>query len=94
MYNKAEGGTLEIIQDIECWIPPVGFGVDRVTGEMVKIGVYTASAKKSEQKWERVKLPADYDKKRAKEEIKQREAEGFKRLFALLPPEKIGRAHV
>lgn len=72
MYDKVDGGTLEVIQGIDCWVPPVGYGVDRVTGELIKIGVYTKSAKKGEQRWERVLLPKDYDKKRSKEEIKQR----------------------
>lgn len=45
MYNKVEGGTLEVIQGIECWVPPVGYGVDRLTGELVHIGVHTSSPK-------------------------------------------------
>jgi hypothetical protein len=72
MYHKVEGGTLEIIQGIECWIPPVGYGVDRLTGELVYIGVHSRSPKKAEQKWERLELPADYIKKRAKEEARQK----------------------
>ena len=70
MYNKVEGGTLEVIQGIECWIPPVGYGVDRLTGDLVHIGVHTSNPKKSEQKFERILLPKDYDKKRLKEETK------------------------
>lgn len=73
MYKKVEGGTLEVIQGIECWIPPVGYGVDRITGELVNIGVHTRSPKKSEQKWERIDLPRDYEKKRAKELQRQKE---------------------
>lgn len=73
MYNKVEGGTLENISGIDCWIPPVGYGVDRITGELTKIGVFESSPKKSEQKWKRMELPRDYDKKRAKEQIKQRD---------------------
>lgn len=71
MYNKIKGGTLEEIQGIECWIPPVGYGVDRISGELVKIGVYSRSTKKSEQKWERITLPSDYASKRQKEVRRQ-----------------------
>lgn len=77
MFKQVEGGTLEVINGIECWVPPVGYGVDRITGELVKIGVYERSPKKSEQKWERVLLPADYDKRRAKEQARQKDDPEF-----------------
>lgn len=77
MYNKVEGGTLEVINGIECWVPPVGYGVDRITGDLVRIGVYERSPKKSEQKWERIELPKDYDKKRAKEQARQKDDPEF-----------------
>ena len=72
MYNKVEGGTLENIQGIECWIPPVGYGVDRITGELTYVGVYSRSPRKKEQKWERQLLPEDYEKRRAKELARMR----------------------
>jgi hypothetical protein len=72
MYKKVEGGRLEVVQGIDCWIPPVGYGVDRITGDLVHIGVYSKSPKKSEQKWERVLLPDNYESKRAKEKARQR----------------------
>lgn len=71
MYNKIEKGTLEVIDGIDCWIPPVGFGVDRITGELKRIGVYSRDSKKAKQKWERIELPADYTRKRNKEQAKQ-----------------------
>lgn len=71
MYNKVEGGTLEVVNGIECWVPPVGYGVDRLTGELTKVGVYQRSPRKSEQKWERILLPSDYNKKRQKEQARQ-----------------------
>lgn len=77
MYKEIEGGTLEVVNGIECWIPPVGYGVDRITGELVRIGVYERSPKKSEQKWERIDLPKDYDKKRAKEQARQKDDPEF-----------------
>jgi hypothetical protein len=70
MYRKIENGTLETIQGIDCWIPPVGYGVDRLTNELVFVGVHTSSPRKAEQKFERILLPKDYDKKRAKEEAR------------------------
>jgi hypothetical protein len=73
MYKKVEGGTLENIQGIECWIPPVGYGVDRLTGDLVHIGVHQSSPKKSEQKFERLLLPKDYDKRRLKEESRMKQ---------------------
>jgi len=77
MYKKVDKGKLEVIQSIECWIPPVGFGVDRITGELVHVGVYSRSPKKSEQKWERVLLPKDYDRKRLKEQARQSQDEDY-----------------
>lgn len=73
MYKKVEGGRLEVIQGIECWIPPEGYGIDRITGELKHIGVVSRSPKKSEQYWERLQLPADYNKKRKKEEARIKE---------------------
>lgn len=77
MYKKVEGGTLEVIQGIECWIPPVGFGVDKITGELIEIGVYSRSPKKAEQRWERILLPADYEKKRQREKKLQAQDEEY-----------------
>lgn len=77
MYNKVEEGTLEVVNGIECWIPPVGYGVDRITGELVRVGVYERSPKKAEQKWERIDLPRDYEKKRAKEQARQKDDPEF-----------------
>lgn len=77
MYDKVKGGTLEVIQGIDCWIPPVGFGVDRFTGELVNVGVYSRSPKKSEQKWERIILPADYAQKRLREADRQKKDPDF-----------------
>lgn len=73
MYKKVEGGTLEVVNGIECWVPPVGYGVDRITGELVEVGVFYASTKKKEQKFQRYELPLDYEKKRAKELSKQKD---------------------
>lgn len=77
MYNRIDGGTLETINGIECWVPPVGYGVDRITGELVYIGVHEVSKKKSDQKWKRIELPSDYDRKRAKELSKQKQDPEF-----------------
>jgi hypothetical protein len=73
MYKKIEGGTLEVVSGIECWIPPVGYGVDRLTGELVNVGVYSSSNKKADQRWTRITLTEDYYKKRKKEQAKQQD---------------------
>lgn len=77
MYKQIDGGTLEVVNGIECWVPPVGYGVDRLTGDVVKVGVYERSPRKSEQKWERILLPNDYEKRRAKEQARQIEDPEF-----------------
>lgn len=73
MFKPIEGGTVENINGMECWVPPVGYGVHRVTGELIFIGVHSRSDKKSDQKWERLLLPKDYDKRYVKELQRQKE---------------------
>ena len=71
MYNKVDGGTKIDVKGITCWVPPVGYGVNRITGELEYIGVYSRSTKKKEQKFERILLPEDYRKKRNIEEKRE-----------------------
>ena len=73
MYNPVENGSVEVVAGIECQLPPVGYGVDRITGELKYIGVHSRAAREKEQKWERIELPKDYANKRRKEEIRQQE---------------------
>lgn len=70
MYYPIEGGSVEVIQGYECQLPPVGYGKNRLTGELEYVGVIKSSFKPEKQKWQRIDLPLDWDKKR-KAEIRQ-----------------------
>lgn len=68
MYKKIPNGTTEVIYDLyECQIPPVGYGIHSVTGELVETDIIKRSTKKSEQYWQRTPLPENWDKKRKRE---------------------------
>lgn len=62
------GQTIEY----RCHVPPVGFGVNVVTGELEKTDILKRSAKPSEQKFERIPIPDWWDEKRAAEKARQR----------------------
>lgn len=70
MYYPVPDGSVEIIQGFECQLPPVGYGKNRLTGELEYIGVIKKSIKPEKQMWQRIELPHDWDKKR-KAEIRQ-----------------------
>jgi hypothetical protein len=70
MYYPIEGGSSENIQGYDCQLPPVGYGKNRLTGELEYVGVIKSSVKQEKQMWKRIELPAEWDKKR-KAEIKQ-----------------------
>lgn len=72
MYYPIEGGSVECIQGYECQLPPVGYGKNRLTGELEYIGIISSSSKPEDQIWKRIELPRDWDKRR-KIEIKQQE---------------------
>jgi hypothetical protein len=72
MYLPIEGGSVEVIQNYECQLPPVGYGKNRLTGDLEHIGVIKSSVRASDQVWQRIALPLDWDKRR-KAEIKQQE---------------------
>ena len=71
MYYKIKGGSSEDIQGYECQYPPVGYGKNRLTGELVYIGIVKSSAKKEEQYWTRMPLPDDWEKKCKREADKR-----------------------
>lgn len=71
MFFPIEGGSTENIQGYVCQLPPVGYGKNRLTGELEYIGVIKASAEKRKQKWKRIALPDDWDKRCAAETRKQ-----------------------
>lgn len=72
MFEKIPNGTKLVLKDahgveMECWLPPVGYGRNSITGEIEKTDIIKRSSKKSEQYWEREGLPSWWDKKRANE---------------------------
>lgn len=73
MYYKIPKGTVEVIQGYECQLPPVGYGKNRLTGEVEYVGVIKGPLKTRDQKWKRFELPKDWDKKRKAELLKQKE---------------------
>lgn len=71
MYYPVKDGSEELIQEYACQLPPVGYGKNRLTGELEYIGTVKSSQKASEQKWKRIELPRDWDKRRALEQKMQ-----------------------
>ncbi len=55
----------------DCWVPPVGYGFNTVTGSIEKTDVLKKSQNKKEQFWEIQALSKDYDKKRILERARQ-----------------------
>lgn len=72
MFEPIKNGTKFILKDafnvdVECWIPPIGYGRNSITGNMEKTDIIKRSSKRNEQHWEREGLPEWWDKKRAEE---------------------------
>lgn len=78
MFKEVEGGSIIEIPDnafgfvYKCWLPPVGYGVNVITGKLEETDVFKRSDDSSEQYWERHDLPSDYKDKRKKEAERQR----------------------
>lgn len=73
MYHKIPNGSVERIQGYECQLPPVGYGKNRLTGEVEYVGVVKGSLKQKEQIWQRFAMPKEWDKRRKAELLKQKE---------------------
>jgi len=72
MFLPQKGGSTEKIYDYYvCQIPPVGFGVNVVTGLLEKTDIIKRSTVAKDQYWERTPLPANWKKQRLKEELRQ-----------------------
>jgi len=71
MFHPVENGSCIDVQGIKCHLPPPGYGKNRLTGELEFIGIYERDKKKENQKWERLKLPDNYDAKQRKEAAEQ-----------------------
>lgn len=73
MFKKFKGGEIERICDrFDCWIPPVGMGINTLTGELEPTDIIKRSPKKSEQYWERQPLPEWWKEKRRAERRRQK----------------------
>ena len=73
MYYPVPNGSVETIQGYECQLPPLGYGKNRRTGELEHVGVIKGHLRKEKQKWQRIELPADWDKKRKAEQLRQKD---------------------
>lgn len=75
MYKAFKGGSSLTIQEddlsIEVHLPPVGYGYDPETQELVPTDILSRSNIKKEQYWEKPLPPKDYDKKKRAELRKQ-----------------------
>lgn len=60
MFSKIKGGSTVDIQGLICNLPPAGFVVNIVTGELEARPIIARSVKSSEQYWEREPLPKWY----------------------------------
>src|ERR1044072_277467 len=77
MYNPIKGGSVEVIQGYECQLPPVGYGKNRLTGELEYVGVLKFSVRPEDQVWRRIDLPPDWDRRRKAEALKQEQDPEF-----------------
>lgn len=70
MYKEIPNGTYLDLPDnafgfvFRCWIPPVGYGVNVMTGQLQETDVIKRSDIPEEQYWEPIPLPEDYKKKK------------------------------
>lgn len=71
MFYPIKGGSVEKIQEYKCQLPPEGYGKNRLTGDLEYVGIIKGSLKKEQQKWKRLELPKDWEKRRKAEIAKQ-----------------------
>lgn len=71
MFFSIEGGSVEVIQGYECQLPPVGYGKNRLTGELEHIGVIKNATRTEDQMWRRITLPPDWERRRKVEQAQQ-----------------------
>jgi hypothetical protein len=72
MYKKITNGVKHVINDVECWTPPVGHVYNRITGKVEKREILKLSVKKSDQMWFRTPLPENYNRMRD-DELRKKE---------------------
>lgn len=77
MFYISEGGSLYEIPDNAfgftyiCKLPPQGFGINSITGELQETDIIKRSDIPEEQYWERYKLPVDWKQRRNIEKERQ-----------------------
>lgn len=78
MFKPVPKGSVQEIEVVgftyKCQLPPVGYGINRITKRLQHIGVRSASTKKKEQKWKPLQLPSDWNQRR-KLEISRQQVE-------------------
>lgn len=67
MYLPIPGGTTVEIQGLKCQLPPIGYVVNVLSGELEYRGVYERSEAPLAQYWQRQGLPSWYSEKEKKE---------------------------
>ncbi|MEG8007480.1 hypothetical protein U2444_14880, partial [Listeria monocytogenes] len=73
MFYPIEGGSVYKVEDnafgfvYECQLPPVGFGINSITGELQETDIIKRSDIAEEQFWDRYELPKDWKEKTRKE---------------------------
>lgn len=78
MFEPIEGGSVYEVPDnafgftYMCNLPPEGYGVNSITGELEKVDIIKRSDIEEEQYWERYILPKDWKVKRAAEKERQK----------------------
>ena len=83
MYSPIENGSVYEIPDnafgyvYKCHLPPVGYGVNSITGKITEVEIIKRSDIPEEQYWERFHLPKDYNEKRKKEKARQEHDEYY-----------------
>lgn len=81
MYYPIEKGTVEVVDTggykYNCQLPPVGYGKNRITGEVQYVGVRASSTKKADQVWKPLALPTDFKDRRKKEILRQKSDESY-----------------
>jgi hypothetical protein len=78
MFYPVEGGSVYEIEDnafgfvYKCQLPPIGYGVNSITGELQETDIIKRSEIPENQFWERYQLPKDWkDKTKREKEIRK-----------------------
>lgn len=73
MFKEIPNGAVYEVHDnafgfvYKCWLPPVGYGVNSITGELEETAVIRRSDIPEQNKWERFELPKDWKQRVSRE---------------------------